>query len=243
MSASVYAPGPFIGGRQISDSVIGTQVVRTTQSLPQNTTANLFAVTGGAIMVTMLVGQVMTPIGGTAVSLSLGVAPSIGAANNAGLGGPTAITSLVAGTLVTIPFAVGTAGSNLVAPAVPANGVGVTNNYHGTVTVVITGGTWTTGVFINGVNVGAGAGTYQLPAHGVITLNYSVAPTWVWTSSSALVTNANGFVNLAREHILPAGQITWTTTASTTGSIKWYLDYIQLDSQPGFNQNGVGLVN
>jgi hypothetical protein len=246
MNALVYAPGPFIGQRQLSDSVIGTQVLRggglvPPLTLPQNTTATLYTVTGGAIMVTAVVGQVAVTIG-AGVSLSLGIAPSVGGANTTGLGGPTAIGGLVAGTLIILPFSIGVAGSNLVAPAIPSSNQLVTNNYHGTVTVVISGGTMTA-VFVNGVLVGAGAGTYQVPAHGTISMTYSLAPTWVWTSSSALVTNANGVVNVSREHIVPAGLITWTTNASVAGSIRWWLDYIQLDSQPGFNQNGIGLVN
>jgi hypothetical protein len=246
MNALVYAPGPFIGQRQLSDSIIGTQVLRggglaPPLALPQNTTATLYTITGGAIMVTALIGQVATTIG-AGVNLSIGVAPSLGGANAVGLGGPTAIGSLVPGSLILMPFSVGVAGSNLVAPAIPLSGAPVTNNYHGTVTVVISGGT-VTAVNINGVLAGSGDGTYQVPAHGTISITYSLAPTWVWTSSSALVTNANGVVNLSREHIVPAGTITWATNASVAGSIRWWLDYIQLDSQPGFNQSGIGLVN
>jgi hypothetical protein len=192
-------------------------------------------------MIVALIGQVAVNIG-AGVNLSLGIVPSSGGANAVGLGGPTAIGGLVAGSLILMPFSVGVAGSNLVAPAIPSSNQTVTNNYHGTVTVVISGGTMTA-VFINGVLVGAGAGTYQVPAHGTISMTYSIAPTWVWTSSAALVMNSNGVLNISREHVVPAGTITWTTNASVAGAIRWLMDYIQLDSQPGFNQNGIGLVN
>jgi hypothetical protein len=241
MNALVYAPGPFIPGRQLSDSVIGTQILKGARALPQNTTATLYNVTGGSIMLVALIGQVASAIG-AGVNLSIGISPLSGGANAVGLGGPTPIGGLVAGSLIIMPFSVGAAGSALVAPAVPSSGQSVTNNYHGTVTVVISGGT-VSAVTINGVLAGSGDGTYQAPAHANISITYSVAPTWVWTSSSALVTNPNGVVNISREHIIPAGAITWTTNASVAGSIRWWLDYIQLDSQPGFNQDGIGLVN
>lgn len=72
----------------------------------------------------------------------------------------------------------------LATPSVPASGTPVTNTSPLPVTVVITGGTMTA-VVINGVTVGAGAGTYTLPAGGTITLTYTVAPTWTWTAVTA----------------------------------------------------------
>jgi hypothetical protein len=69
--------------------------------------------------------------------------------------------------------------SGIAAPGVPASTTPVTNTSGYNVQVVITGGTMTA-VIINGVIVGAGAGTYQLPAGAVISMTYSVAPTWTW---------------------------------------------------------------
>lgn len=69
--------------------------------------------------------------------------------------------------------------SGVVAPSVPASTTPVTNTSGYNVQVVITGGTMTA-VIIGGVTVGAGAGTYQLPAGANISLTYSVAPTWTW---------------------------------------------------------------
>lgn len=74
--------------------------------------------------------------------------------------------------------------NGLVTPAVPASGTPVVNTSPLPVTVVITGGTMSA-VVINGVTVGAGAGTYTLPAAGTITLTYTVAPTWTWTAQTA----------------------------------------------------------
>jgi hypothetical protein len=66
-------------------------------------------------------------------------------------------------------------------PGVPASTTPLVSTLNQPVQVTITGGTMTN-VVINGVSVGAGAGTYTLPALGTITLTYSVAPTWNWVS-------------------------------------------------------------
>lgn len=71
-------------------------------------------------------------------------------------------------------------GSSAATPSVPASGTPIVNTSGTNEQVVITGGTMTA-VIINGVTVGAGAGTYQVPAGGTIQLTYSVAPTWAWT--------------------------------------------------------------
>ena len=65
-------------------------------------------------------------------------------------------------------------------PSVPASTVAQVNSTGVDVSVVITGGTMTN-VSVNGSTVGAGAGTYVVPAGGTITMTYSVAPTWVWS--------------------------------------------------------------
>jgi len=65
-------------------------------------------------------------------------------------------------------------------PAVPASTVPVQNPNNFPVTVVISGGT-ATSTSVNGVVVGAGDGTFVVPAYGSISVTYSVAPTWLWT--------------------------------------------------------------
>ena len=69
-------------------------------------------------------------------------------------------------------------------PAVPASGTPVNSTFNQLVYVNIVGGTMTN-VVVNGVSVGTGAGLYQIPALGYITLTYSVAPTWTWFSLAA----------------------------------------------------------
>lgn len=70
------------------------------------------------------------------------------------------------------------------APAVPGSGTPLVSTLNWAVLVTITGGTMSN-VVINGTSVGAGAGTYVLPALGTITLTYTVAPTWTWIAIGA----------------------------------------------------------
>ncbi len=64
-------------------------------------------------------------------------------------------------------------------PAVPASTVAVQNASPLPAAVTITGGT-ITAVVVNGITVGAGAGTYLVPAAGAISVTYSAAPAWAW---------------------------------------------------------------
>jgi hypothetical protein len=66
-------------------------------------------------------------------------------------------------------------------PAVPASTVAQQNTNAYPVQVVISGGT-ATSTSVNGVVVGAGDGTFVVPAYGSISVTYSVAPTWVWSN-------------------------------------------------------------
>lgn len=67
-------------------------------------------------------------------------------------------------------------------PAIPASTVAQQNTNSVPAQVVITGGT-VTAVFVNGVQVGSGDGTYVVPAYGSISITYSVVPTsWTWTA-------------------------------------------------------------
>lgn len=218
---------------QLGEDVVGTIITKATQTLPQGATANLFTIQGGAVLVTGLFGIVQTAIQNSACNLSLGLAPTVGTAATAGIGGPTSIANLASGAIIAAPAAAGAGGTSLSAPAVPATTVPAVNNYHGTVDVTISAnGATITNVSVNGVTVGTGAGTYSVPAHGTISIAYTVAtPTWTWAGSVALETNVNGTLSIPKDvgFTVSAGTITWTTTTSITGSIKWYCSYVPID--------------
>lgn len=89
-------------------------------------------------------------------------------------------------------------------PAVPASTVAQQNVNLYPVQVVISGGT-VTAVFVNGIQVGSGDGTYTVPSGGAISVTYSVAPTWVWSNLNT-ATPAGEPVGLG---YYPSSEATW----------------------------------
>jgi hypothetical protein len=69
-------------------------------------------------------------------------------------------------------------------PAVPNSQVPVRNTTGALVNVTVTGGTMSA-VIVNGFTVGAGAGVYPVYPGQLITLVYTVAPTWAWANGGS----------------------------------------------------------
>jgi hypothetical protein len=134
---------------------LGLPVVKAAQNLPQTATATLFTVSGGAVLVTGLLGLVTTALGATATNLTVGTANDSGASI---IAATTTITSKPVGTIIS-----------------PTSSAGV-----------------------------GGAGSLST-ALFVANYPYAISP------------------------FLVTGNITWTTSASNTGQVKWYLWYIPLD--------------
>jgi hypothetical protein len=86
-------------------------------------------------------------------------------------------------------------------PAVPATGVAQQNANSYPVSVVIgANGATITNVSVNGITVGAAAGTYAVPAFGSISIAYAVAtPTWVWSYAGAQVTTTAAGIRISHE--------------------------------------------
>ena len=80
----------FVQGAQIRLLEYGFQVTKAAVTLPQTATSTLFTVTGGRIVITSLMGTVSTVFGAGAVTLALGVVPSVGTANTGGIAAATA---------------------------------------------------------------------------------------------------------------------------------------------------------
>lgn len=104
----------IIQGSQLRTLLFGDQVVKSKLALPQDTTAGLFVVSSGNVLVTSLIGQVTTAIQNQTCTLSLGLTPLTGTAENAGIATAGTITALEAGTYLTPGT---TAGGALVGPA------------------------------------------------------------------------------------------------------------------------------
>lgn len=68
----------LIQGNQLRTLLYGTQVTRTTATLPQTTAGSLFAVTGGRILLTSIVGEVTTIIQNQANNTKLQSVPTTG---------------------------------------------------------------------------------------------------------------------------------------------------------------------
>lgn len=237
MSSTTFPPGDaLIQGYQMQDLVVGARLSKSGLSLPgvANTAQTLFTVTGGAVLVTALAGLVTTAIGGTASSLSLGTVPTVGTAMGAGIGGPTLITSLAAGTWVSAPSAAGTPGGTLTAPGIPTSGTPINNPYHGSVDVTLSGFTLTQ-VFVNGVQVGTTNATYTVPQHGSISITYSVQGSWTWAGSVALEVGPGAGQSVAKDtgFIINPGTITWQISALDAGVMTWYISYVPIDNRPG----------
>lgn len=70
---------------------------------------------------------------------------------------------------------------NVTAPGVPASTTPLTNPFWRDAAVTITGGT-VSAIRVDGVVTGLTSGTVIVPTGRTITLTYTVAPTWVWTT-------------------------------------------------------------
>ena len=88
---------------------LGRQVFRAAANLPQTATGNLFAVTGGRVVVTSIIGQVTTAIQAQANAVKLRAVPTTGSVND--LSGTVDINGAAVGSLLA---ATGLAGDALV---------------------------------------------------------------------------------------------------------------------------------
>jgi hypothetical protein len=96
------------------------------------------------------------------------------------------------------------------------------------------------GATVTTLSLGTVPTTGTAEAAGIATataITSSEAGTWVGALSAsgkggALVVGSDGgkALFLQSPFIVPAGTITWTTSAGTTGAITWYLMYVPLDT-------------
>jgi len=96
------------------DLAYGPQVTKPAAVLPANTTANLFTVATGNVLVTSLYGEVTTAAGTAVTTLALGITPTTGSTANTGIATATAITSKEVGTYVAPQASSGVAGALVV---------------------------------------------------------------------------------------------------------------------------------
>jgi hypothetical protein len=150
----------IVQGPQLRTLRNGIIIRKIALTLPQTATSTLFTVSGGAILVTRLLGLVTTAIQSSDPQLTLGMAPTVGTAEVNGIATSTSLASAEAGTWVTIG-------------------------------------------------------------------NSSGLPTALVVMASAA--KAGNTVFPTGEFVANTGTITWTTGASKTGAMSWYLTYVPLD--------------
>jgi hypothetical protein len=83
----------ILQGPQLRTLLLGDQVVKSAQSLPAGTTATLFTVNSGNLIVTSLFGVVSTVIQTQACTIALGLHPTAGTAETAGVAAASASIS------------------------------------------------------------------------------------------------------------------------------------------------------
>ena len=154
----------IIQGYQLRELLLGSQVIKSAQALPGGTTATLFTVNSGNVLVTSMFGIVSTVVQTQACTIALGTHPTAGTVETAGICSASAsISAYEVGTWLFLQYATESSG------------------------------TWAAGQLASGGHAGT-------PAFG--TYPFAVAP----------------------------GTITWTTSASNSGAISWYLTYVPLDT-------------
>lgn len=97
----------MIQGTQLRTMYLGTKVDQPAKTVPQNVLSALFTVSGGRVLVTGIVGEVTTIIGGTTPSAKLVANPTVGADSD--ITAAVAITADAVGNL----YGVSTVGGNL----------------------------------------------------------------------------------------------------------------------------------
>jgi hypothetical protein len=95
----------LIQGPQIRQILLGTKVDRATATIPQTAQAAIYTVSGGRVIVTSLVGEVTTVMGGTATTVKVTSNPTTG--TDVDLTSATAVTSKEVGSLITLPLTLG----------------------------------------------------------------------------------------------------------------------------------------
>ena len=146
-----------------------------------------------AVPATTITATNPVPVSATVVIAANGATITNVNVNGVSAGSGAGTCTVPSGGNIAITYTVATPTWTWTWPALPASTVAFTTTADRAVQVVITGGTMTA-VVINGVTVGAGAGTYTVPAFGTIAMTYSVAPTWAWSVPVTFLAalNANG---------------------------------------------------
>lgn len=107
--------GNFIQGSQLRTLLFGNQVLKAAQTPPNSgSSATLFTVAGGAVIVTSLVGRVSTVLSGTTGAIALGTKPTSGTEETGGIATAGVVGGAEVGTMLTPLASSGLAGALVV---------------------------------------------------------------------------------------------------------------------------------
>jgi hypothetical protein len=96
----------FIQGSQLRTLLYGNQVINAAQTPPNSgSTATLFTVAGGSVLVTSLLGRVTTVLSGTTGAIALGSKPSAGTEEKTGIATAGVVGGAEVGTWLGFPAA------------------------------------------------------------------------------------------------------------------------------------------
>lgn len=91
-----------VQGKQLLLANYGPTALRAAAVLPATATGTLFNVVGGNVIITNIIGQVVTAMSATATNLKLNVS-NTATAGNADISANVLVTSLAVGTLIGLP--------------------------------------------------------------------------------------------------------------------------------------------
>jgi hypothetical protein len=101
-----------IKGQQLRRLLFGTQVIKRAQTPPNSgSSATLFTIAGGAVLVTSLLGRVTTALSGTTGALALGTKPTTGTEKTAGIATAGVVGGAEIGSFLTPIASAGLAGA------------------------------------------------------------------------------------------------------------------------------------
>jgi len=89
-----------VPGNALRELIFGRHVKRNTAALPAGVAGNIFTVSGGRILVNLLVGTVTTVIQNQACTLSVGALPTVGTGSATNLGTATSIIAAPVGSSI-----------------------------------------------------------------------------------------------------------------------------------------------
>lgn len=120
----------IIQGAQLRTIAFGQQVLKAAQTPPNSgSSATLYTVAGGAVIVTSLIGRVSTVLSGTTGAIALGTKPTVGTEETAGIATAGVVGGAEVGTFLVPLASSGLAGALVVSGKLAGNAAFLPNPF------------------------------------------------------------------------------------------------------------------